>query len=127
MRVRPTGASDRSPRRPGAHGTQRPDIHRGAAAGGGQAAARWPALARSAIAPYARRILDRPRLKFLSWVCIVVSVVIALPVMMSSATVRDAELGRVLLYGGLLIGQVGVFVSVLWGLYRAVERGDTTW
>ncbi len=58
---------------------------------------------------------------------IVVSVLVSLPVMMSSATVRDVELGRVLLYGGLLIGQVGVFVSVLWGLYRAVERGDTKW
>ena len=66
VRVRPTGASDRSPRRPGAHGKQRPDIHRGAAAGGGQATARRPALAGYAIAPYVRRILDRPRLKFLS-------------------------------------------------------------
>ena len=66
VRVRPTGASDRSPRRPGAHGPRRPDGHRGAAAGGGQAAERPPALARSAIAPYARRILDRPRLNFLS-------------------------------------------------------------
>ena len=48
-RVRPTGASDRSPLRPGAHGARRPDIHRGAAAGGGQAAARPSALAWSAM------------------------------------------------------------------------------
>jgi len=66
VRVRPTGASDRSPRRPGAHGQRRPDGQRGAAAGGGQAAARRPALAWSAIAPYVRRILDRARLNFLS-------------------------------------------------------------
>jgi len=45
VRVRPTGASDRSPRRPGAHGNRRPGGHRGAAAGGDQAAARRPALA----------------------------------------------------------------------------------
>jgi len=66
VRVRPTGASDRPLRRPGAHGKRRPDGYRDAAAGGGQAAARRPALARSAIAPYVRRILDRARLKFLS-------------------------------------------------------------
>jgi len=66
VRVRPTGASDRCPRRPDAHGPRRPDGHRGAAAGGGQAAARRPALAGSAIAPYVRRILDQARLNFLS-------------------------------------------------------------
>ena len=69
VRVRPTGASDRSPQRPGAHGKRRPDGHRGAAAGGRQAAAHPAALAGSAIAPYGRRILDRPRLKFLSRHC----------------------------------------------------------
>ncbi len=58
---------------------------------------------------------------------IVASVVIALPVMLSSARVTSEEIGRVLLYGGLVIGQIGVFGSVLWGLYKAVERGDTKW
>jgi len=67
VRVRPTGASDRSPRRPDAHGNRRPGGHRGAAAGGDQAAARRPALAGYAIAPYVHWILDRARLKFLSW------------------------------------------------------------
>jgi len=67
VRVRPTGASDRSPRRPGAHGNRRPGGHRGAAAGGDQAAARRPALAGSAIAPYVHWILDQARLNFLSW------------------------------------------------------------
>lgn len=58
---------------------------------------------------------------------IVASVVIALPVMLSSARVTSEEIGRVLLYGGLVIGQIGVFGSVLWGLYKAVERGDAKW
>lgn len=58
---------------------------------------------------------------------IVVSVVIALPVMLSSARVTSEEIGRVLLWGGLAIGQIGVFGSVLWGLYKAVQRGDTRW
>jgi len=31
------------------------------------------------------------------------------------------------LYGGLLIGDLGVLVSVGWGLSRAVERGDAEW
>jgi len=50
----------------GAHGPRRPDGHRGAAARGGQDAARPSALAGSAIAPYVCRIFDRARLKFLS-------------------------------------------------------------
>ncbi len=58
---------------------------------------------------------------------IAASLVIALPIMLSSATVRDEAIGRVLLYGGLVIGQIGVFGSALWGLYKAVERGDTKW
>ena len=66
VRVRPTGASDPSPRRPGADGNRRPGGHRGAAAGGDQAAARRPALAGYAIAPCVHWILDRARLNFLS-------------------------------------------------------------
>ena len=58
---------------------------------------------------------------------VVGSVVVALPIMMSSARVTDVDVGRVLLYGGLLLGDAGVMVSVGWGLWRAVERGDTHW
>ena len=53
----------RSMRRDG--GARRPDGHRGATAGGAQAAPRPPALAGYAIAPDVRRILDRARLNFL--------------------------------------------------------------
>ena len=66
VRARPTGASDRPPRRPDADGNRRSDGHRGAAAGGDQAAARRPALAGSAVAPQVRRIRDRLQLNFLS-------------------------------------------------------------
>ena len=66
VRVSPTGASDRSPLRPGAHGQRRPDGHPGAAAGRDQAAAHLAALAGSVIAPDVRRILNRARLNFLS-------------------------------------------------------------
>ncbi len=58
---------------------------------------------------------------------IVLSLVLALPVMASSAAVRDVDLGWVLLYSGLALGQIGVLASVLWGLHRAVKRGDTDW
>ena len=61
VRVRPTGASDRSPRRPNADGQRRPDGQETRRRGGGQAAARPPALAGSAIAPYFRQRLYRPR------------------------------------------------------------------
>jgi len=66
VRVRPTGAFDRSPLRPGADGKRRSDGHRGAAAGGAQVAAGASALAWWAIAPNVRRIFDRLRLNFLS-------------------------------------------------------------
>jgi len=65
VRVSPAGAPDPSPRRPGAHAKRRTDGHRGAAAGGGQAAAGPLALAGLATALYIRRLLDRPRLNFL--------------------------------------------------------------
>ncbi len=58
---------------------------------------------------------------------IVASLVIALPIMLSSARVSSEAIGRVLLWSGLVLGQIGVFCSVLWGLYKAVERGDTHW
>lgn len=58
---------------------------------------------------------------------VVGSVVVALPIMMSSATVTDVEVGRALLSGGVLLGYTGVVGSIGWGLWRAVERGDTYW
>ncbi len=58
---------------------------------------------------------------------IICSLLIALPIMMSSARVNDEAIGRVLLYGGLGLGYVGVFASVIWGLRRGVDRGDTHW
>jgi len=58
--------STRGPSGPGVHTQRRLDGHRGAAAGGGQAAPGAPTLAGAAIAPYGRRILDRRRLSFLS-------------------------------------------------------------
>lgn len=58
---------------------------------------------------------------------IVCSLVIALPVMMMSARVTDEAIGRVFLYGGLALGYIGVFASVIWGLQRSVKRGDTHW
>ncbi len=58
---------------------------------------------------------------------IVCSLVIAIPIMMTSARVTDVEIGRVFLYGGLAIGYIGVFASVIWGLQRSVKRGDTHW
>lgn len=66
VRGRPTAASPRSPTDP-AHPpgpqAERPARHTGAVA---RALARHAALARSAIAPYSKRIVNRPRLKFLS-------------------------------------------------------------
>ncbi len=64
MRDRPTGASNRSPRRPDAHGPRRPDGQRGAAAG-----PRVVGDRAVCIAGYSQlnRILDRARLNFLSW------------------------------------------------------------
>lgn len=58
---------------------------------------------------------------------VVVSILIAIPMMAMSAHVTSEPLGRAWLYGGLLIGDLGVLVSVGWGLSRAVERGDAEW
>ena len=63
VRVSPAGASDPSPLSTGR--PQKTPPGRPSRRGGGQAAARPPALAGSAIAPYVRRILDRARLNFL--------------------------------------------------------------
>ncbi len=58
---------------------------------------------------------------------IVVSLLIAIPMMAMSAHVSDENLGRGWLYSGLLIGDLGVLGSVVWGLRRAVDRGDVQW
>lgn len=58
---------------------------------------------------------------------IVVSLLIAIPMMAMSAHVTDEDLGRGWLYSGLLIGDLGVLGSAVWGLKRAVDRGDAQW
>ncbi len=58
---------------------------------------------------------------------IVVSLVIAIPMMAMSARVTTEAVGRAWLYGGLLLGDLGVLGSVGWGLWRAVDRGDAHW
>ncbi len=58
---------------------------------------------------------------------VVISIAIALPMMAMSAHVTSEPIGRAWLYGGLLIGDLGVLVSVGWGLTRAVARGDAEW
>ena len=63
---RPTGATDGSRRHRSPHGDRRSHGPRRTRTGGGHAAAAQTVLARSAIAPSTRRIVDPPRLKFLS-------------------------------------------------------------
>lgn len=58
---------------------------------------------------------------------VVVSLAIAIPMMAMAAHVNSEPIGRAWLYGGLLIGDLGVLVSVGWGLSRAVARGDAQW
>lgn len=58
---------------------------------------------------------------------IVISLLIAIPMMAMSAHVSNEELGRGWLYSGLLIGDLGVLGSVVWGFKRAVDRGDAQW
>ncbi len=58
---------------------------------------------------------------------VLVSLAVAVPMMAMSAHVTSEEIGRLWLYGGLLIGDAGVLASVGWGLWRSVDRGDTRW
>lgn len=58
---------------------------------------------------------------------VLLSLSVAIPMMAMSAHVTVEAEGRAWLYGGLVLGDLGVFASVLWGLNRAVERGDAHW
>lgn len=58
---------------------------------------------------------------------ILVSLCVAIPMMAMSAHVTDEAMGRGWLYGGLLLGDIGVFGSVMWGLHRGVQRGEIQW
>lgn len=58
---------------------------------------------------------------------ILLSLAVAIPMMAMSAHVTVEAEGRAWLYGGLVLGDLGVFVSVVWGLNRSVERGDAHW
>ena len=94
---------------------------------GGHAATRLAALARSAIAPYARRIVDPPRLKFLSRDIPTVSSRSPVYVRMAAVTVRAATLAispssrrRYKQYARSRFGMVSTTWSVR---HRREERG----
>lgn len=58
---------------------------------------------------------------------VVLSLVVAVPMMAMSAHVTTEAEGRLWLYGGLILGDAGVLASIGWGLWRTVERGDAAW
>lgn len=69
----------------------------------------------------------RRRDNLLALAGVLLSVGVAVSMMAMAVHVTTENEGRAWMYGGLALGNLGVFVSVLWGLHRSVERGDARW